>query len=70
MEMFERPPMTTEYRLIQDGQIVVKVMGPDNKIVQEIRHYAAVYSQDGPVTIQFHSESGRWVTVTEPSHDH
>jgi hypothetical protein len=38
------------FRLIQDGQVVASAEG-DNALA-EIRHYALIYSQDGPVTIQ------------------
>lgn len=39
-----------EYRLIQDGMEVARAIGPNAR--SEIAHYAAVYGQDGPVTIQ------------------
>lgn len=39
-----------EYRLIQGGTEVARAIGPSAR--SEIAHYAAVYSQDGPVTIQ------------------
>jgi hypothetical protein len=49
--------MIERFRLIQDGQPVVWVEG--KSAVAEIEHYAAVYSQDGPVKIQKH-HNGRW----------
>ncbi len=52
-----------EYRLIQDGQLVVKVVASDDDALREIRHYAAVYSQDGPVKIQFKTRGGRWANM-------
>ena len=53
-----------EYRLIQGGQSVAGVDGPDDDALREIRHYAAVYSQDGPVKIQFKTRGGRWANLT------
>ena len=49
--------MTENYRLIQDGQPVAWGEGPNADA--EIYHYAAVYVQDGPVTIQ-KKVNGRW----------
>jgi hypothetical protein len=49
--------MTESYRLIQDGQPVAWGEGPNADA--EIYHYAAVYVQDGPVTIQ-KKVNGRW----------
>lgn len=45
------------YRLIQDGQPVAWTEG--SSAFAEISHYAAVYSQDGPVTIE-RRINGRW----------
>lgn len=45
------------FRLIQHGIPVAWSEGPG--ALQEIRHYAAVYGQDGPVAIEHHSK-GRW----------
>ena len=52
----------TEYRLIQNGRTVAGVDGPDDQARREIKHYAAVYSQDGPVHIQ-KRESDGWHTL-------
>jgi hypothetical protein len=49
--------MTESYRLIQDGQPVAWAEGPKADV--EIVHYAFVYAQDGPVTIQ-KKVNGRW----------
>jgi hypothetical protein len=51
--------MTDSFRLIQDGQPVAWAEGCN--AFAEITHYAAVYGQDGPVTIQM-KVNGRWVT--------
>lgn len=48
--------MCDSYRLIQDGYAVAW-----SNSFSEIMHYAAVYSQDGPVAIQVRNEKGRWV---------
>jgi hypothetical protein len=55
--------MKGEFRLIQDGMPVAWVSG-DN-LTNEVYHYAAVYEQDGPVTIQ-HKVNGRWREWREP----
>jgi hypothetical protein len=44
----------TEYRILQDGMAVAGSTSLD-----DIRHYALVYSQDGPITVQV-KDSGRW----------
>lgn len=59
--------MTDEFRLLQDGQPVAWVEG--RSAVAEITHYAAVYAQDGPVTIQ-KKVNGRWKEWKENASDH
>lgn len=50
----------SRYRLWQDGMIVASVEAEDDDRAQaEIRHYATVYSQDGPVKVEVH-HAGRW----------
>ena len=56
MKMYER------YRLKQDGQVVAGCDGYGPGAHQGILHYAAVYSQDGPVTIEHHNGK-RWVKL-------
>jgi hypothetical protein len=50
--------MRNEYRLLQDGMTVA-----GSTSLAEIQHYALVYGQDGPVTIQRRKERGRWVAL-------
>lgn len=38
--------------LYQDGQRVASVDAPKDDAIREIRHYAFMYDQDGPVTIK------------------
>lgn len=45
------------FRLIQGGQNVAGASGPN--ALAHVQHYAAVYSQDGPVQIQ-ERINGRW----------
>lgn len=59
--------MTDEFRLLQNGQPVAWVEG--RSAVAEITHYAAVYAQDGPVTIQ-KKVNGRWKEWKENVSDH
>ncbi|MBR8657643.1 DUF551 domain-containing protein, partial [Achromobacter sp. Marseille-Q0513] len=40
------------FDLWQDGMVVASASGPRAQALQEIQHYAAVYSQDGPVQIE------------------
>lgn len=47
----------TRFRLIQDGIPVAWAEGPS--ALDEIKHYAFVYSQDGPVRVEQH-RSGKW----------
>jgi hypothetical protein len=52
-------------KLYQDGIDVAGVTGPDKQAVErEIQHYAAVYSQDGPVKIRRGSATLRTPTVS------
>ncbi len=44
--------MTESYRLIQGGQPVASVHGPEEDCRREIVHYAMVYIEDGPVRIE------------------
>lgn len=53
------------YRLIQDGQVVAWVEAEPVRALKEIRHYALIYSQDGPCHIELHRK-GRWLTLKEP----
>lgn len=40
------------FDLWQDDMVVASASGPRAQALQEIQHYAAVYSQDGPVQIE------------------
>jgi len=57
----------TRYRIIQDGQPVAgcECVDPD-AARREIMHYAKVYAQDGPVTVQAHN-GRRWVRYKQES---
>ena len=55
------PAIMHHGRIIQDGQPVAGCSAPDNeRMLAELRHYAAAYSQDGPVEMQIRSGKGRW----------
>ena len=41
----------TEFELVQDGIPVASAFGSREDAWREIKHYAAEYSQDGPVEI-------------------
>jgi len=49
----------TSYRIVQDGWPVAWATS-----MKEIQHYAVVYGQDGPVTIQ-QLKGRRWVEAKE-----
>lgn len=49
--------MSDRFRLIQDGIPVAWAEG--SNALGEIKHYALVYSQDGPVRIEWRV-NGRW----------
>jgi hypothetical protein len=45
--------MTHSFRLKQDGVVVAEVSGADRQACfREIMHYALVYGQDGPCTVE------------------
>ena len=48
-------------RVIQDGLEVARCSMTDpDRVFAELFHYAAMYSQDGPVTLEFRSGKNRW----------
>jgi len=49
-----------DYRLLQDELVVAFVSGTKESSLREINHYAAMYSQDGPVQIQVKTKR-QWV---------
>jgi hypothetical protein len=51
--------METEFEVWQDGIAVATCYGPRERALDEARHYAWVYSQDGPVKIMEVTRSGR-----------
>jgi hypothetical protein len=40
-----------EFEIRQEGMTVAATFGPREKALEEARHYAAVYGQDGPTEI-------------------
>ena len=46
-----------EFQIKQDGMVVAGACGPGSE--SHAMHYAAVYSQDGPVIVQ-EKVNGRW----------
>jgi hypothetical protein len=51
--------MRKEYRLLQGGETVA-----GSTSLSDILHYAFVYGQDGPVTIQQRLK-GRWINIED-----
>lgn len=42
-----------EYQVIQDGIVVASAWGRDHDaVLSQAAHYAALYAQDGPVTLR------------------
>ncbi|RYF22577.1 MAG: hypothetical protein EOO77_03860 [Oxalobacteraceae bacterium] len=56
---------TMRFRLMQDGMQVAACEGPAFRAAQEAAHYLAVYSQDGPCTLQYYTAGKRWRDVRE-----
>ena len=56
---------TMRFRLMQDGMVVAGVEGPSVRAMEEASHYLAVYSEDGPCTLQFYTKGKRWRDVRE-----
>ncbi len=52
-----------DYRLMQGGIQVARVTGPEPGAWNEILHYASVYAQDGPCTIERKGNHG-WTEAT------
>lgn len=51
------------WRIIQDGMKVAGGVCPDRRRMEsEMGHYAAVYGQDGPVTMQSRTGKNKWRT--------
>ena len=55
--------MSERFRLIQDGIPVAWSEGPN--AFADIKHYALVYSQDGPVRVE-QRVGGRWKILPRP----
>ena len=53
-----------QFELWQDGVMVAQVVGPSQQAWQEIRHYALMYVQDGPVVI-LDKQTGVRLTVSK-----
>lgn len=48
-------------RVIQDGQQVALAVAPSREaMMRELSHYAAVYSQDGPIQLEVRSGKQSW----------
>lgn len=60
---YEKFNALTRYRLIQDNQAVAWTEGSPKAAWDDIKHYALIYGQDGPVKIQKHTD-GRWRTIS------
>lgn len=56
---------TMRFRVMQDGMAVAGVEGPSVRAMHEASYYLAVYSQDGPCTLQFYTKGRRWRDVRD-----
>ena len=54
------PKDMMRFRLLQDGIEVAGTQGHPEYAMREIAHYHAVYSQDGPCTIEWYTKGRRW----------
>lgn len=58
-----------EFELWQDEMPVAMSSGPREAALAEMRHYAAVYGQDGPVTVYEVIRRAIDLTAPAPSHE-
>jgi hypothetical protein len=54
IEAYQRQQIASDahFDLWQDDMVVASASGPRGQALAEIRHYAAVYAQDGPVQVE------------------
>lgn len=48
------------FRIKQNGLVVAQVDGPLEQARREITHYAALYAEEGPITLEINSSRGKW----------
>jgi len=49
------------WRVKQDGMVVASGDAPDRRAAdRELAHYAMVYGQDGPVTVETRTGKNKW----------
>ena len=59
--MKDNPAYAWHGRVMQDGLQVARVTAADKRrMLAELSHYAAVYSQDGPITLETRAGKNRW----------
>ena len=46
--------------VMQDGYPVASGFGPKDRAIAEMKHYAMVYEQDGPVELRVRTAGSRW----------
>lgn len=52
--------------VMQDGYPVASGVGPHDRALAEMMHYAMIYGQDGPVEMKTRTGSGKWKPYVDP----
>lgn len=54
--------------VMQDGYPVASGFGPKERAIAEMKHYAMVYEQDGPVEMRTRTAGSKWKTYEDADH--
>lgn len=52
--------------VMQGGYPVASGVGPTDRALAEMMHYAIIYGQDGPVEMKTRTGSGKWKPYVDP----
>jgi hypothetical protein len=53
---------------MQGGYPVASGFGPEERAISEMKHYAMVYGQDGPVEMKTRTAGSKWKIYTDADH--
>lgn len=54
--------------VMQGGYPVASGFGPEDRAIAEMKHYALVYGQDGPVEMKTRVGAGKWKIYDDSDH--
>ena len=54
--------------VMQDGYPVASGFGPKDRAIAEMKHYAMVYRQDGPVQMKTKTGGSKWKPYDDADH--